>query len=243
MEQIITFNRNELYEKVWSEPMSRLAPEYSISDRGLAKICMKLNVPIPPRGYWAKLEHGKKTKHTPLPALKAGETEVYTYHVQPDPVMSEFIASESKPENRITVSEKLLSPHILVRETHRVLMDVKTDNYGVLRTMRKSCLDMRISPQGLKRALRIMDALIKGFEKRKFRVKNEADRFPSTYAEIDGENIHFSIEEKVRQIDHVLTKEEQKNKDSYSMSFIPRWDYIPTGILRSEEHTSELQSH
>ena len=41
----ITVNRNELYEQVWSEPVSRLAPKYGIPDVGLKKICRKLNVP------------------------------------------------------------------------------------------------------------------------------------------------------------------------------------------------------
>jgi hypothetical protein len=48
--ETITVNRNELYEQVWSEPVSRLAPKYGISDVGLKKICKKLNVPTPPLG-------------------------------------------------------------------------------------------------------------------------------------------------------------------------------------------------
>ena len=47
----ITISRNELYEQVWKEPVSRLAPKYGISDVGLKKICRKLNVPTPPLGY------------------------------------------------------------------------------------------------------------------------------------------------------------------------------------------------
>jgi len=53
----ITVNRNELYEQVWREPVSRLAPKYGISDVGLKKICRKLNVPTPPLGYWTKIQH------------------------------------------------------------------------------------------------------------------------------------------------------------------------------------------
>ncbi len=33
------FTRQALYELVWSEPMQHLAKKFSISDRGLAKIC------------------------------------------------------------------------------------------------------------------------------------------------------------------------------------------------------------
>ncbi len=59
MEEIIV-RRNELYDQVWKEPMSSLARRYNISDVGLAKVCRKLNVPIPPRGYWAKVQSGQK---------------------------------------------------------------------------------------------------------------------------------------------------------------------------------------
>ena len=51
--------REELYALVWERPMNRLAAEFGISDTGLAKICRKLDVPYPPRGYWAKKEAGK----------------------------------------------------------------------------------------------------------------------------------------------------------------------------------------
>ena len=47
-------SREDLYAQVWRTPMSRLAQTYCISGNGLAKICRRMNVPYPPRGYWAK---------------------------------------------------------------------------------------------------------------------------------------------------------------------------------------------
>ena len=35
------WNRNELYQEVWSTPMWTLAKKYGISDVGLAKVCRK----------------------------------------------------------------------------------------------------------------------------------------------------------------------------------------------------------
>jgi len=57
-ELLSRYNREELYEKVWSRPMRILAMEYGISDVGLAKVCRKLGVPVPGRGYWAKKAAG-----------------------------------------------------------------------------------------------------------------------------------------------------------------------------------------
>ena len=51
--------------------MSKLAAEFGISDRGLAKICRRYNVPTPPRGHWAKLAAGKASPKVLLPKHEA----------------------------------------------------------------------------------------------------------------------------------------------------------------------------
>ncbi len=47
--------------------MLQLAEELGISDRGLAKKCLRHKVPVPYRGYWAKIEAGKKARKYSLP--------------------------------------------------------------------------------------------------------------------------------------------------------------------------------
>ena len=59
-----TLTRRELYELVWSRPMTQLAQEFGLSDVGLKKICDRHRVPTPTRGYWAKKEAGKRVKQT-----------------------------------------------------------------------------------------------------------------------------------------------------------------------------------
>jgi hypothetical protein len=70
------YNREELYERVWSLPTREVAEHYGFSDARLGKVCKILQVPKPGRGYWAKREAGKPTpKRPPLPTLdnqKAG---------------------------------------------------------------------------------------------------------------------------------------------------------------------------
>ena len=55
----VTLSREELYALVWATPMSRLAIQYGLSGNGLAKICRRLDVPYPPRGYWARKEENE----------------------------------------------------------------------------------------------------------------------------------------------------------------------------------------
>lgn len=60
--------RQELYEQVWSQPMRTLAKSMGISDVALAKRCRIANIPVPPRGWWARKGAGKAVKVTLLPA-------------------------------------------------------------------------------------------------------------------------------------------------------------------------------
>src|SRR5450432_2100762 len=64
------YDRQELYEKVWSEPALKVAKQYGFSDVRLGKVCKALWVPVPGRGYWAKKNAGRPTrKRPPLPPL------------------------------------------------------------------------------------------------------------------------------------------------------------------------------
>jgi hypothetical protein len=62
-----SFDREQLYESVWSSPMSKLAKRLGVSDVGLAKACRRADIPLPGVGFWAKVQHGKKVKRIPLP--------------------------------------------------------------------------------------------------------------------------------------------------------------------------------
>lgn len=65
--ELASLTREQLYEKVWSTPCSKLAEEFGLSDVAIAKRCKKLEVPRPARGYWAKLQAGRKPRRIPLP--------------------------------------------------------------------------------------------------------------------------------------------------------------------------------
>jgi len=67
--------REALYNLVWTVPMAKLAREFQLSDRGMAKLCQRERIPVPPRGYWAKLAAGHAVRQTPLPDRIAGQSE------------------------------------------------------------------------------------------------------------------------------------------------------------------------
>jgi hypothetical protein len=72
MDQDREINREELHELFWSKPTRIAAKEFGLSDVGLAKICRKLGVEKPPRGYWAKVASGMLLKKPRLGTLPEG---------------------------------------------------------------------------------------------------------------------------------------------------------------------------
>src|ERR671938_1669188 len=66
-------DREGLYEPVWAEPMTKVAARYGVSSSFLARVCTRLNVPRPARGYWAQLEVGKAPAKPVLPEARPGD--------------------------------------------------------------------------------------------------------------------------------------------------------------------------
>src|SRR5262245_22310464 len=65
--------RERLYAEVWAEPMTTVAARYKVSSNYLARVCRYLNLPCPPRGYWAKVRHGQNLERPPLPVARVGD--------------------------------------------------------------------------------------------------------------------------------------------------------------------------
>ena len=51
-------SRREVYELVWSAPMTAIGRLLGISSVSLAKTCARRGIPTPPRGYWQKVAAG-----------------------------------------------------------------------------------------------------------------------------------------------------------------------------------------
>ena len=57
-------NRKELYDLVWSEPMKTLSARFGISDVALKKACVRVGIPTPERGYWARKDAVFSARHS-----------------------------------------------------------------------------------------------------------------------------------------------------------------------------------
>lgn len=52
MRQPTMIPKGELLDLIWSKPVSVLAKEFGVSPNGLSKICDRLDIARPPKGYW-----------------------------------------------------------------------------------------------------------------------------------------------------------------------------------------------
>jgi len=230
----IRFDRQQLYEQVWTKPMRDLAHEYGLSDVGLRKICKRLNIPLPPQGYHLR-KH--KMSKPPLPPTKDGVTEHVTHiHepepasaiVMPQPIEIPEIAFEENPGNRIIVADQLTSMHPLITEAKGQLKKATPDKYGRVSTYWKHGCDIAVFPESIDRALRIWNTLFKAMDKRGFRVSTD-EKNHATQVKVLDEQIGIRLEERSRQVRHVPTTAELKEEKQRSYRSYPIFDYFSTG--------------
>ena len=66
MSEPVKLTRQELYDLVWSELVTKIGEKFGVSDVAIAMICKKVEVPRPLRGYWARKRHGYQTENATL---------------------------------------------------------------------------------------------------------------------------------------------------------------------------------
>jgi len=219
--------REQLFEQIWEMPILQLANKYGITDVGLAKICKRMNIPRPPRGYWSKLKVGK-----PLPKPQLRPTAVSELdRVVITPTPAEFKQKAiAKPLEVIPVPEILVEPHTLTIKSRVALNRGKTNERGLISPRTKACLDILVSRACIERACRVMDTLLKALGARGYSVSIKEGNHPITVVVVDGEELEIGIDEKIRHSVHVrTTADDIRYRRTYQHP--PRYDYFSTGLI------------
>lgn len=240
--------REILYEEVWSDPVTVVSARYGLSDVGLAKICKRLQIPLPRRGYWAKLKSGQKVSKAPLPALgpkTASRTEVAmpsAGEIANRRATKEKVATVRRQTGDLQVPSALSSPHPQIRAAALRLKqrDGWSDAKG-LRSAPGEVLSLEVTKGSLDRALLITDTLIKTLAKQGISTLIDANS-KCTYFDVRGTLVSFTITEHVTRSIHKMTPAEERARDRYwktsllsakpiDYPSIPQYDYSPTGRL------------
>ncbi|MEX2445642.1 MAG: hypothetical protein WD492_18730 [Alkalispirochaeta sp.] len=262
MDESRFYDRNKLYEEVWSEAVDKVAKRYGVSGVALAKTCRKLKVPLPGRGYWAKHKVGKAPKRPSLPPMKdppriyrQGGTEKQSNQAEtpeePNRLRQEvfrdakrLVEGEKLPENRVTVPATMDSYHPMVeiltprKKKKRQAITEKWHYY--LRDPNETVpglLNVEVSDEHFDRAARIMSAFIEAMESRGFNVEAEyqGQRRNTSFAVVMEKRVPFRLREQTKRREP--TKEE-KAKTSYL-----RYVDEPTGwfTFQLTDHHSSIR--
>lgn len=218
-----TLSRKELYDLVWSVPLLTLSRKYAISDVGLRKICIKMEIPLPKAGHWQKLHFGKKTNKPKLSTSYTGEQDVTlslrTEEMKknlatpsPSKILQQKIETEMK--SGLTVPDKLSNPDNLIVAARESLNRKDRYEHNGLVSCERNRLEIRFAKGNILRALRFMDTLIKALKTRGHEILIEND---STNILINTQKLKVSLREKTKRV---------PGKERWQT-----YDYIPTDIL------------
>jgi hypothetical protein len=243
----IVLTREELYDRVWSTPMQKLASEFGLSDVGLAKVCKRHNIPRPSRGYWAKLECGKKVHKFPL--FQAKDASLSRIHfrrtsareepkeepplaIHPD--IAALISAELDPANKIEVPLDLRGANPIIAATRESLSKGTADEYG--RVSRRydfkyPCFDVSVAKHNVHRALLLLHGLVRAFQDRGFTIVSSDRDSSQPHIQVLERKFRISVWEPSKRQKRELTKDETQQKERYPWSSIRDYEYVPTGVL------------
>lgn len=198
MNDFYYWKREQLYSEVWEEPVTKVGEKYGVSDVAIAKLCRRLRVPVPGRGYWARKAAGQAVKQTPLPPFKSPPVIVCRKHVSApkpqvdssDPELAKIAEVESHSVSIPTVEHKLIA------RARQVLERARTDEYDrTVHPASSPCLDVQVSRGLLDRAFAILNAFVFALEAEGLRVSVSGT---STSVEVFGQIVTFRLEEDLR---------------------------------------------
>jgi len=221
-----TLTRKELYDLVWSTPFTTLAKKYLISDNGLRKICLKMDIPLPKSGHWGKIQFNKPVEIIKLSPDYSGEKEIALALRQEGDESkgspSQIIALEkeikSKEEQSLVVPDRLTNPDKLIIAARESLIkkNARTSYRGGFVGTSINEPNISVTPENVSRALRFMDTFIKVIKKRGHSI---TFRNHTTYVTIQGEAIEIYFREKLKRVPKVSNYGWQE------------YDYFASGIL------------
>lgn len=189
-----TLTRQELYDLVWSTPMTTLVKKYGIADTRLRKICSEMDIPLPKAGHWEKVRVGKELEITELSTNYNGKQEITLIPDVENPELVPPIKKliqeiEDNPELSLEVPDKLTNPDPLILLTKEKLSGKDRAKNG-----HKNGLSINVSSVNAARALRFMDAFIKLIKARGHKILLEKG---ATYVKIEDEKLAIHLHEKM----------------------------------------------
>jgi len=151
--------------------MIKVAEDFEVSGSYLARICSLLNVPRPPRGYWAMLAVGKAPKPIPLPDTRPGDPLSWSQDGDIVPPPKPQAPAQISQSSRVRLRLPKGSVHGLIRDgrEHFDAARAREDDL-YLKPTKKLLVDLTCSRECLDKALGFANDVFNAFEVRGHRV-------------------------------------------------------------------------
>jgi hypothetical protein len=172
-----TVTREQLYAQVWNEPMVVVAQRYGVSSNYLARVCEHMNVPCPPRGYWAKERVGRAPGRPSLAESRPGEVVTWTKgdHVPRRVNKATPLNTDEVAALRRDASQAPLGRHVLVAGARELFEGGRISDEGYLRPLKRNLVDLLTSKDTLAYALDAVSQCLQIVEARGHRVTLSTD--------------------------------------------------------------------
>jgi hypothetical protein len=242
-----SFERQKLFDEVWVTPVKTLAKEHGLSDVGLRKICIVLDIPMPPRGYWAKLAAGRKIPKPPLHETTAPTTYQRVVNIiEVDKVVEERV---TKARDSTTDVAKPNGPDYMpppdlsafssqTKLVVRAIKSIKLDE-GALSLLGVTWADISVSPSLEERAILLVDRFSHELEVLGAKFENSHPPLPSLRRgmrrdtgkkrncfSLHGQRFFVYIRERIMQ-ELVPPPPPKPQKARHAGARQPAWEYRP----------------
>ena len=186
--------REELYEAVWAAPAEKAAAKYAVSGNFLGRVCESLNVPRPPRGYWAKLKFGKAPPKPPLPAAGPGDALEWRRDWVPAARVPPAPPTPPSPADALRRRVPVPERHPLVWQVQPLFEKARparsySDAPDYLRPYKRNLPDIFVTKEQLPRALDLANNLYRALTASGHRVvlaPDDGHRYTRLFLAYDG---------------------------------------------------------
>ncbi len=193
----IVLSRAELYQRVWSMPVLRLAQEFGVSDVALAKACRRRNVPLPPRGYWARRAVGQSVLPTALPPPLPAHDRPVVFRSKPSVTAPQPRArAEVKPPIKSAPAAPSLHP--VADRVRKALLLSKPHACGRVRIQDTGLPHIVASPRQASQVAYFVDSLIAEARRKQIDVAVAPGTTRPLEFRRGKQSVQFYIEEELR---------------------------------------------
>ena len=233
----IYIGRRELFDRIWSKPMTTNAAELGTTTSALSALANRLCLPMPRAGHWMKKEVGKEPSTPEYPADPDLDDEAYPLAAPatrrvPRPALAKAapsppvaLAEAKEPDNASVAEDAAASEaelpvevaagtpageHKKVASTRAAILKSRSTDRASIGGRGK--FRLLVAPTSGERACCVLDGLVAAIEAKGWSLDNTEQGYAIV---ADSETVGLMIEEKLDRVPHVITAAEIKEKADY----------------------------